>query len=372
MRHLPTNPPPWWPENEPWPPSRPPHWRSWPGRPRRFFWRVGCAVGVLLLLALIGCGSLIWFILGGPSPAGERDVWRSLSLIVIVAGVIGFLWVGRTLRHATRPFDEMMDAAARIADGDYSTRISERGPREVRDLTRAFNTMTGRLQTNAEQRRRLLADLSHELRTPLTVMQGNIEGLLDGIYAPDNEHLEALLEETRLMFRLIDDLRTLALTESGTLKLEREPTDLGVLANEVAASFRAAAQAAGVQLTVEVAPDLPLIELDPARIHQVLTNLIANALRYTASGGQIQVQGELHGADLRVTVSDTGRGIAPQDLPHIFDRYYKSSDSRGTGLGLAIAKSLVTAHGGAIMAQSEMGKGTTIVFTLPVKNLSGA
>jgi two-component system sensor histidine kinase BaeS len=232
---------------------------------------------------------------------------------------------------------------------------------------RAFNSMSERLQLSDEQRRRLLADISHELRTPLTVLQGNLEGMLDGIYQPDAIRLESLVEETRVMSRLIDDLRTLADAESGTLKLQREPTDLNLLANEVIASFRGQAQAVGVNVNVEAAPDLPLIEIDPARIRQVLTNLIANALRYTATGGSIRVQCELNDEAIAVTVSDTGRGIAEQELPHIFERYTKSSDSRGSGLGLAIAKDLVEAHGGTITAQSQLGQGTGIGFTLPAK-----
>jgi two-component system, OmpR family, sensor histidine kinase BaeS len=213
----------------------------------------------------------------------------------------------------------------------------------------------------------LLADISHELRTPLTVLQGNLEGMLDGIYQPDAARLESLVEETRVMSRLIDDLRTLADAESGTLKLQRESADLGLLINEVIASFRGQAQSGRVALNVEAAPDLPLIEIDPARIRQVLTNLIANALRYTTQGGSIRVQCVSKNQTLEVIVSDTGRGIAEQDLSHIFDRYTKSSDSRGSGLGLAIAKDLVEAHGGQISAQSEANHGTTITFILPVQ-----
>jgi len=149
------------------------------------------------------------------------------------------------------------------------------------------------------------------------------------------------------------------------LKLQRESTDLGLLINEVIASFRGQAQSGGVNLSVEAASDLPLIEIDPARIRQVLTNLIANALRYTTNSGAVRVGCVSKGQAIEVTVSDTGRGIAASDLPHIFDRYTKSSDSRGSGLGLAIAKDLIEAHGGTIAAQSELNRGTTITFTLP-------
>jgi signal transduction histidine kinase len=289
-----------------------------------------------------------------------------LAFLMFISSA-GVFVIGRGLRRATQPIEEMMDAAEHVAQGDYTARVSERGPRDVRHLAHAFNSMSERLQLNDEQRRRLLADISHELRTPLTVLQGNLEGLLDGLYQPEAVRLESLVEETRVMSRLIDDLRTLADAESGTLKLQREPTDLGLLINEVIASFRGQAQTAGVALSVEAAPNLPLIEIDPARIRQVLTNLIANALRYTSKGGSIHVKCVSQGQSIEVTVSDTGRGIAEQDLPHIFERYTKSSDSRGSGLGLAIAKDLIAAHGGTIAAQSRLGQGTRIEITLPVE-----
>ncbi len=371
--HRPPNRPSWWPENEPWPPTRPPQWRGWRQhqRPRRFFWRFGC--GLIFFLGLIfgSCTIFSWLIISTANALNTPDQLPRLPAIFLLALLMflssaGVFTVARGLRHATQPIDEMMDAAVHVAQGDYGARVTERGPRDVRQLARAFNSMSERLQLNDEQRRRLLADISHELRTPLTVLQGNLEGMLDGVYQPDAVRLESLVEETRVMSRLIDDLRTLADADSGTLKLQREPTELGLLINEVIASFRGQAQSGGVSLSTEVAPDLPLIEIDPARIRQVLTNLIANALRYTTSGGNIHVKCATREHAIEVTVSDAGRGIAPADLPHIFERYTKSSDSRGSGLGLAIAKDLVEAHGGQINAQSELNHGTTIAFTLPI------
>jgi signal transduction histidine kinase len=370
--HRPPNRPSWWPENEPWPPNRSPHWGEWRNhnRPRRFFWRFGCGFIFFLSLVFGSCTIFTWLIITAANALNSPDNVAQLPLALIIALLVfssaGIFLIGRSLRRATRPIEEMMETAEHVAQGDYSSRVTERGPHEVRQLARTFNTMTERLQVNDEQRRRLLADISHELRTPLTVIQGNLEGMLDGIYQPDAAHLESILEETRLLSRLIEDLRTLADADSGALKLQREPTDLGLLANEVIASFRAQAQAVGVSLSVEAVPDLPPIEVDPARIRQVLTNLIANALRYTASGGSIRAGCISKGQLIEVTVSDTGRGIAPSDVPHIFDRYTKSSDSRGSGLGLAIARDLVEAHGGQISAQSEVGQGTIITFTLPV------
>jgi signal transduction histidine kinase len=373
--HRPPHPPSWWPENEPWPPRGPQGWNQWRShnRPRRFFWRFGCGLIFFASLIFGSCTLFTWLIISTANALNSADGVPRLPAIFMLALLIlmsstGVFVIGRSLRRATRPIEEMMDAADHVAQGDYAMRVTERGPRDVRHLAHAFNSMSERLQLNDEQRRRLLADISHELRTPLTVLQGNLEGMLDGIYQPDAARLESLVEETRVMSRLIDDLRTLADAESGTLKLQREPTDLGLLLNEVIASFRGQAQAAGVILSVEVTPaQVPLIEIDPARIRQVLNNLIANALRYSTQGGSICVQYELSDKAIAVTVSDTGRGIAEQDLSHIFERYTKSSDSRGSGLGLAIAKDLVEAHGGTITAQSEVNHGTTITFTLPVQ-----
>jgi signal transduction histidine kinase len=334
---------------------------------------MGCGLIFLLALAYSSCALVTWLVISTQNAINSPDAVRLPPIIILAMlalGGAGIFFVGRTLRRATQPIEEMMAAADHVAQGDYSTRVTERGPHDVRHLARAFNSMSERLQLNDEQRRRLLADISHELRTPLTVLQGNLEGLLDGLYQPDEARLESLVEETRVMSRLIDDLRTLADADSGTLQLQRESTDLGLLINEVIASFRGQARAGGVDLSIDAAPDLPLIEIDPARIRQVLSNLIANALRYTGSGGSIHVRYASQASAITVTVSDTGRGIAEQDLPHIFERYTKSSDSRGSGLGLAIAKDLVEAHGGRISAHSELKAGTAIIFTLPASSSS--
>lgn len=293
-----------------------------------------------------------------------------LFLAGFVVGLAGLLLLARLLLRVTTPVGELMEALGRIEAGDYAARAVERGPAEVRALIRAFNAMAERLQLNETQRRNLLADVTHELRTPLSVIQGNLEGLVDGVYPPDETHLAAILEDTRVLARLIDDLRTLALAESGALQLHREPSDLGVLVDETAASFRAQSEAAGVELSVFVAEDIPLLEIDPVRIREVLANLMANALRYTPAGGRVSVSGRLDQAEQQViiTVSDTGTGISPESLPHIFDRFYKSGDSSGSGLGLAIARNLVVAHGGEIVAQSKNGPvpGTSIRFSLPL------
>jgi two-component system OmpR family sensor kinase/two-component system sensor histidine kinase BaeS len=329
-------------------------------------------VALFLFLALFtvgGCALTLWVTVAASRAAGiPAGAVPFLGFSAFVVVTLSFVSALRGLVRMTAPIGDLMDAAGQVEAGDYATRVRERGPREVRALARAFNAMTARLQSDAEQRRNLLADVTHELRTPLTVIQGNLEGLLDGVYPADEAHLAPILEETQVMARLIDDLRTLSLAESGALKLHTESTDLGVLLGEAAASFRGQADAAGVTLTVNVAPELPLLELDPERIREVLGNLLSNGLRHTARGGALQITAEAAGEkNARVTVTDTGAGIPPEALPRVFDRFYKSADSDGSGLGLAIAKNLVVAHGGEITAESAVGKGTRLEFTLPLE-----
>jgi signal transduction histidine kinase len=364
--------PPWWPETEPWPP------RNWRNARWGFFRRVGLLLGLLFLLTVGGCTLAFWLVAwqagfidvpwmhGRPMPMMRGFGWWWLGPAVFGLGLFGAGLLLLALRRTTAPVGDVMEAAERVAAGDYAVRVAERGPGEVRALARSFNAMTERLQANDEQRRRLLADVTHELRTPLTVVQGNLEAMLDGVHPRDDAHLTPVLEETRVLSRLIDDLRTLSLAESGVLKLQREPTDLGVLLTEAVNAFRPQAQAAAITLQTELADELPLLDVDPTRLREVLSNLIANALRYTPAGGTVTVKaGQVPNLAYEIAVRDTGSGIAPEALPHIFDRFYKSDDSRGSGLGLAIARSLALAHGGAIAAESERGKGTTIRFTLP-------
>jgi two-component system sensor histidine kinase BaeS len=190
--------------------------------------------------------------------------------------------------------------------------------------------------------------------------------MLDGIYPRDEAQLIAVLQETRVLTRLVEDLRTLAHTESGTLTLQKEPTDVGILLNETAASFAADAAERNIRLDVDVPPTLPLIDIDALRIREVLTNLISNALRHTPDNGRVAIAASTGPTIVTISVTDTGSGIPVVDLPRIFDRFYKGHESRGSGLGLTIARNLVVAHGGEIRAESEEGKGTTLTVTLPV------
>jgi signal transduction histidine kinase len=219
----------------------------------------------------------------------------------------------------------------------------------------------------------MTADIAHELRTPLSVIQGNLEAVLDGVYPPDAEHIQPALDQAQLLARLVEDLRTLALAEAGQLSLDRQPTDVAELVKRVVASFEPKAADRRVTLSVDAPSSLPRIRADGQRIAQVLTNLLGNALRYTPQAGRADVRLSAQPESILITVSDNGPGIAAEDLPHIFDRFYRADKSRsrdprsggGSGLGLAIARSIVEAHGGRIWAESETGQGTTIAFTLP-------
>jgi signal transduction histidine kinase len=361
--------PPWWPENEEWPPTRE-AWRR-VGRRNPFFRRMGCLFFVFSFLAFMGLLAILRLIFTGfhgSPPFNTPDTIFPFGFLgfVLLLMVVG--WGVRSLRRVSVPLDNLLEASSKVAEGDFSARVEEKGPPEVRALTRGFNTMAERLQVDDQQRRKMLADVSHELRTPITVIQGNVEGILDGLYPADEARLKSIIEETQILSRLVDDLRTMALAESGSLQLRHEPTDLAPLTREVVAGFEAQAKDKAIKIELAL-EDVEGMNVDPLRIREVLTNLLSNALRYTPRGGVIkaglvETDSGLERSAL-LFIQDNGPGINYADLPHVFDRFYKSSDSGGMGLGLSIAKYLVEAHGGKIWAESEVGKGTKISFTLP-------
>ena len=310
------------------------------------------------------------FSTAGPGLGAFTPVVAIFALLVVATTV------ARAIRRVVVPLGDLIDAAEKVEAGNYAVRVRPRGPRELRSLASAFNSMSARLERSEEQRQQLLADVTHELRTPLTVVQGNLEALLDQVYPADAQHLSPILDETRVLSRLVDDLRTLSIAEAGALALHREPTDLVALAHDIIASFRPQADRAGIGLHLTTPIGLPeSVNVDPVRTREILANLISNSLRHTPRDGMITVGIERSDAMdaaagrpfARVTVRDTGQGITAEALPHVFDRFYKSDESRGAGLGLAIAKSLVVAHGGEISATSEPGEGTEMRFTLPVR-----
>ena len=360
--------PPWWPQDEPFPPPR----RRPSMMQRRYYRRMFFVFVAVVGLVILGAFTLFWSLASafGFAWTNGQPWWVDRPggppfFLVPVVILVALVLLGRTFRGVTRPVGDLIEAAGRVEAGSYDARVPERGPREMRSLAHAFNAMTARLEANESQRKQLLADVTHELRTPLTVMQGNVEAILDGVHPIDREHIATLLEETKVLARLIDDLRTLSLAESGALALHREPVDLAAIARDVVRSFSDQAQRSGVALG-STADGPTAIDADPVRVREILTNLVSNALRYTPAGGTVSIELRLAGGRVEVTVRDTGTGIAPEAVAGIFDRFSKSTDSPGAGLGLAIAKGLVEAHGGAISAESAAGQGTRIVFTLPL------
>jgi two-component system, OmpR family, sensor histidine kinase BaeS len=325
---------------------------------RRFVLRFALLF-VLFLAAVVVVNVLAFH---GLTPGPRRRFVPVGAVVLLVLGGVALL---RGVRGFAGPVGDVMEAADRVAEGDYSARIEERGPREIRRLGRSFNEMTERLRTNEEQRRNLLADVTHELRTPLAVIQANLEGLLDGVYPTDPGHLAPILEETKMMSRLLDDLQTLSTAEAGALRLDRETVAPAALVDEVVAGFQVAAADAGVSIEGRVSEGLSPVSVDHLRIVEVFTNLLSNALRHTPHGGSVVVGASDAGGAVAFTVSDTGRGIPADEIDQVFDRFAKTADSEGAGLGLAIAKSLVVAHRGEIAVTSTPEEGTTVRFSLP-------
>jgi signal transduction histidine kinase len=328
------------------------------------------------MIGVCGALALIWIAMTSLGFIGASQRGGAFLAIGGALGAAGaVVALVAVMRRVGMPLGAVMEGAERVAGGDYTTRVAEYGPPPIRALARAFNTMTERLQKHDRLRRDLMADVAHELRTPLTVMQGKLEGLLDGVYPRDDEQLAAIVEETHVLSRLIEDLRTVALSESGALKLQMEPTDVGILVRDTVQAFTGEASERGVTLDVHVADNLAPLAVDPVRIREVVGNLLANALRHTPSGGSIEVRvyersrvsrtAPVADRAISVDVRDTGSGMTAEEIERAFERFHKGSASRGSGLGLTIARGLVTAHGGEIHASSEPGGGTTMMFSLP-------
>jgi len=343
-------------------------------RKRSLFARFAGIFGVIVVLFLGGIAAVAYLFTRAFGGEGSTavGVWvAGLGLAFAMPALAGRL-ASRAFQDIATPLADVMEAADRVAAGDLSARVSREGPGDFGRLARSFNRMTEELQRTDLQRRNLTADVAHELRTPLQIIQGNLEGILDDVYEPTDEHIRTTLDETRLLARLVEDLQTLSLAEAGELPLMREPVDVSELLADVGTSFSGQAEAAGIELRVEVGNALPTVTGDVARLEQVLGNLLANALRHTPEGGHITVRGDSADGGIRITVRDTGEGIPAEDLPHVFDRFWRGDRSRsraggaGSGLGLAIARHLVHAHGGWIDVESEVSLGTTFTIDLPI------
>lgn len=300
----------------------------------------------------------------------RRDLPRAFVLAAIF-GIGGGIVASRIL---AAPITKLAGAAQAIGAGDLTTRVEiASSTKEFDELAASFNKMAADLQHAAELRNNLMADVSHELRTPLTVLEGNLRAALDHVYELDDEQIANLYEQTHHLIRLVNELRELALAEASQLPLSHDEIDLARLVQETVAVFEPLAEEKGVKLVTALEPGLPAIIGDRSRIRQVLHNLLANALRHTPAGGEIRIASKVEGGRVQLAMQDSGDGMEPQQIAHVFDRFYRTDPSRsrdtgGSGLGLAIVKAIVEAHGGAVKASSAgAGQGSTftILFLKP-------
>jgi len=298
-------------------------------------------------------------------------VRTSLWIAALAAAVVALVIGGLLFQSIVAPLRRLTAASQAVAEGDLSARAPVRGRDEVAQLGDAFNRMAGSLARAEEARRNQTADVAHELRTPLTVLQGALEAMLDGVYPTNRENLLSGLAQVRTLARLVEDLRVLALADAGQLHLDMASLDLEAFLQEVMEAHQIQAQQRGVALTLDVPAALPPVQADRDRLAQVVGNLLGNALRYVPKGGHISVRAVGQGGEVAVAVADDGTGVPPEDLPRLFERFWRGDRARrrttgGSGLGLSIARSLVQAHGGRIWAESVEGHGSTFTFTLPV------
>lgn len=345
-------------------------------------------------------------VLGPLEESFVRRLRRWLVIGALLAGGLGLLLVLVVSRSMTAPLQRLAEAARAVAGRDFGHRVEVDGSAEMAEVARAFNEMTLALQASEQQRQNMVADLAHELRSPLSVLQGNLRAILDDVYSLDKAEVARLYDETRLLSRLVDDLRELALADAGQLRLSLAPTDAAQVLGATVDSLAPVAELQAVDLQVEVPPDLPRVQADPDRLAQILRNLLINALRHTPAGGRVAVSAAAVDGRIEFAVSDTGEGIAAEDLTHVFDRFWRADPARtrrpegsrfppsveargeapaeptgaaapegrwssGTGLGLSIAQSLVEAQGGEIWAESTPGAGSTFRFCLLIASDAG-
>ncbi|MFB3737507.1 MAG: sensor histidine kinase [Candidatus Velamenicoccus archaeovorus] len=299
------------------------------------------------------------------------DFWWQFLLAGALAGAVALGLARWLARGMTQPLRDMAQAARKMERGDYGQRVHTRSRDEVGQLATAFNRMSAELESLEQLRRDLVANVSHELKTPISALRAHLENLLDGVESPDPETLQVMLSQSERLGRLVDRLLDLSRLESGETPLQREPVPLHPLVSQVLSEIEVARADRGVAIQDLVPDDLPPIFVDRERVHQVLFNLLDNAVRFTPAGGRVVVSARRSDGACEVAVADTGPGIAPEHLPRLFERFYRVDPSRshkdgGTGIGLAIARSVVEAHGGRIRAESEIGKGSTFTFELPV------
>ena len=340
-----------------------------------FAFMVLLVAGGMTILAL-----LITRQVGGDSRTAVI-VWVGGCGMALALPLLAATLAFRTFRRVANPLAAVMNAADAVAEGDLSVRVPEfSGGNDFTRLANSFNNMTEELERADQQRRNLTADVAHELRTPLHIIQGNLEGVLDGVYEPTPDHIEATLDETRLLSRLVEDLHTLSLADAGQLPLNMEPVLVADLLADVVTSFSGQAEAQEIELRLKTAvlPPNTHITGDAGRLDQVLSNLVVNALRHTPAGGHIMLSAKPVDDAVEITVTDTGEGIAADDLPFVFERFWRGDRARthsggaGGGLGLAIAKQIVEAHNGRITVSSIPHENTTFSLNFPTTTSYGA
>ncbi|MBI5295618.1 MAG: HAMP domain-containing protein [Chloroflexi bacterium] len=343
-------------------------------RSRRFFSFVFLLLAILLFIG--GTAALLYWLFSEYS--GIRNIWLIACGAPFVFVVVAVIIIFNLYNRFGRPLEKMFNAIDAVAEGDLSVRVPENTSGMFSDLNKRFNNMIAELERAEQQRRNLTADIAHELRTPLHIIQGNLEGVLDGVYQPTSEHINNTLSETRLLTRLVNDLQILSLAETGQLPLHPTRFLLADLLHDLAASFSSEAATLGIELKTSLTDPRQEIMADYDRLQQVLSNLVSNALRHTPAGGKVAIETEPASSaekSTRIVVWDSGQGIAPADLPFIFDRFWRGDKSRRdrthSGLGLAIAKQIIHAHGGKIEAKSVAGSGSSFMIELP-KQLQSA
>lgn len=322
------------------------------------------AVGMTILLVylILGVGFEVFTI---------RDHWWELLMAGALGAGIALVIARWVARGMTQPLRDMARAARRMETGDYSQRVVTESRDEVGRLAEAFNRMSAELEGLERLRRDLIANVSHELKTPISALRAHLENLLDGVEEPDPETIQVMLVQSERLGRLVDELLDLSRLESGDVPLQREPVEVAALVSQVLAEIDVARPEGEIALDGHVPTDLPPVYADRERVHQVLFNLVDNAVRFTPSGGRITVTASRHDGSVDVAVADTGPGISGEHLPRVFERFYRADEARsrddgGTGIGLAIARSVIEAHGGRIWAESRPGHGSTFTFELPV------
>ncbi len=322
------------------------------------------------LIFVGGSAAILYFLFSEYS--GIQNIWLLLCGAPVIVAVLAIFAVFNLYIRFGKPLEELFNAINAVGEGNLSARVTEKKSDMFSELFKRFNNMVGELERAEQQRRNLTADIAHELRTPLHIIQGNLEGIMDGVYQPTPEHIENTLEETRLLARLVNDLQTLSLAETKQLPFHPTRFALAELIRDLTSSFSSQAALQNVELSVSLADSNQQITADYDRINQALVNLISNALRHTPAGGKIIVETESIAGEkrrVRIKIQDTGAGIPPEDLPFIFDRFWRGEKSRTerthSGLGLAITKQLILSHSGKIEAQSAEGVGTTFIIELP-------